>query len=1265
MNCRKLLLLLALLFPCSVLAQTGIAYSDIALTPTAGNNSTSRVMSFATIRVCTEPSSGSTCSPLAHIYSDEALSHEIPNPTATDQYGRYTFYAASGLYHIQVSQQSVQYDLPYQNLGVGALDLSSPPPIGNVTPNTGAFTTLTCTGFPCGEPDVGPVYDIRSYGAVCDWNGSTGTDNTVPLQKAVNDALVNSSASYGVVWIPPGCPAWFSSTVTINATTNSNVFIRGGGAKVHSDLGGSGLYYGGTLGPAFRIEAGGSTANYTYFVNFEDFYLGATAAAPSLIEAWNLEGPARLLRMTLDGDEKAAVGLKCYNCQFQISGGDDTWIHGFTTYGMQFNAGGPIKIDNAQIYDIGQDPTGVVGSGVYAAGVNELNIRHTYTELMANSVEITNGTGIADENYGDYNLEGNYFNNWGSGSTGSPTNTVHQRCLLLHSTAASYPIFTQGRIVGNSCHLGPVFTQGLSLYAFEFDTASNAFRKINNYTFSDNQVSGMTTAAVYADDASTTVTYRNNVVTTIYEVGSSAPVYLPTVAGSGTYQTPLNTDKNGNVSIVGTVNLQATGTATALASAPSPLFLWNTSWWNGSAAQPGTWSCQASEANGTNPTGILQCLYSGSPSKHVVGFPALSDTAAGSAASGYLNMTKDDCAKWRNVGNSGDNALCVNGSDQLTYNGAVVGTGGGGSVPSGTYGQLVSYNSSAVPIAVSGLPMFNCHDIGLKCDGTAEGSAFQTAINNLSSTYGGGKIQLQAGNTLYLDIAVTFPANPIEIDGTGIDWSSLWGSVTPSSSAIIVGCTDMNGCLKFVKPDVMDILSHLALRNTTTASTFIHQTKTTLILDKVSFTGESGSISTADAVNDAIQCGVPATNTCATDETCYCINYGSQYDIYVDKISRAAVLNGTAAQSKWTINASATTSNATKNASVIEAACNDNVNNTCGMGTSGVNLICTAGDTITFNITGGAVGSAQCTTNNHIANGTELTLPGTTRGIGYTAAPTTATATCAGTCTGTAALTSTIRGNLVELVGTTGAAQAAIQNFPMVIYGEFGNPASHTNVGDAHYNAIVWADRTSTNQVLTMGDDAAHSPYEPGGVYNITSNAQNNAFDCAYYQSSYTVCNPFAELFANQERDIPGNSFYSFSYHGKKAGTTGDLASGFDYFILNAGGVLGWNDGSTGAALNAGISKDSAAVLDIGNGTPGDTSGTLKYTKQKLTAVTFAGLDGSPVAGEVEFCSDCQVTTAASCSTATPASCVCKNSGTGAFAKYMNYQGAGANWYCQ
>lgn len=67
----------------------------------------------------------------------------------------------------------------------------------------------------------------------------------------------------------------------------------------------------------------------------------------------------------------------------------------------------------------------------------------------------------------------------------------------------------------------------------------------------------------------------------------------------------------------------------------------------------------------------------------------------------------------------------------------------------------------------------------------------------------------------------------------------------------------------------------------------------------------------------------------------------------------------------------------------------------------------------------------------------------------------------------------------------------------------------------------------------------------------------------------------------------------------------------------------------------------------------------------KNTGVAFASLDASPVAGEQVYCTDCSVTTAASCSTAIPASCVCAASGTGAFAKYMNYQGGGAHWYCQ
>src|SRR5208337_3258533 len=43
--------------------------------------------------------------------------------------------------------------------------LSAPPPIGNVTPNTGAFTTLAASDE---RSSLFPVIDVRAYGAVGD-----------------------------------------------------------------------------------------------------------------------------------------------------------------------------------------------------------------------------------------------------------------------------------------------------------------------------------------------------------------------------------------------------------------------------------------------------------------------------------------------------------------------------------------------------------------------------------------------------------------------------------------------------------------------------------------------------------------------------------------------------------------------------------------------------------------------------------------------------------------------------------------------------------------------------------------------------------------------------------------------------------------------------------------------------------------------------------------------------------------------------------------
>ena len=59
----------------------------------------------------------------------------------------------------------------------------------------------------------------------------------------------------------------------------------------------------------------------------------------------------------------------------------------------------------------------------------------------------------------------------------------------------------------------------------------------------------------------------------------------------------------------------------------------------------------------------------------------------------------------------------------------------------------------------------------------------------------------------------------------------------------------------------------------------------------------------------------------------------------------------------------------------------------------------------------------------------------------------------------------------------------------------------------------------------------------------------------------------------------------------------------------------------------------------------------------QLFSTTFAVLGASPN-GSVLYCSDCTVTTAASCP-ATQASCVCAGSGTGAFARRV-----ASAWYC-
>lgn len=76
---------------------------------------------FPTVRVCTEPASGSTCTPLASIFSDPGLTVPLQNPFTGDAAGNFTFFANTSVpYHIQITGGGIQQkDIPYVNLAGG------------------------------------------------------------------------------------------------------------------------------------------------------------------------------------------------------------------------------------------------------------------------------------------------------------------------------------------------------------------------------------------------------------------------------------------------------------------------------------------------------------------------------------------------------------------------------------------------------------------------------------------------------------------------------------------------------------------------------------------------------------------------------------------------------------------------------------------------------------------------------------------------------------------------------------------------------------------------------------------------------------------------------------------------------------------------------------------------------------------------------------------------------------------------------------------
>lgn len=100
---------LALIFALSLVSACGLAQTvttsgcvthQVIAPPTPAGSG--QPVKSAPVRVCLSSATGTPCSPLyTPIYYDAALSQLQPNPSATDQYGRFTICAATGSYIVQ------------------------------------------------------------------------------------------------------------------------------------------------------------------------------------------------------------------------------------------------------------------------------------------------------------------------------------------------------------------------------------------------------------------------------------------------------------------------------------------------------------------------------------------------------------------------------------------------------------------------------------------------------------------------------------------------------------------------------------------------------------------------------------------------------------------------------------------------------------------------------------------------------------------------------------------------------------------------------------------------------------------------------------------------------------------------------------------------------------------------------------------------------------------------------------------------------------
>lgn len=144
------------------------------------------------------------------------------------------------------------------------------------------------------------------------------------------------------------------------------------------------------------------------------------------------------------------------------------------------------------------------------------------------------------------------------------------------------------------------------------------------------------------------------------------------------------------------------------------------------------------------------------------------------ATAGQIRFATSDSISWRNTANNANLALTVNGSDQLTFNGVVIGASGIGTVSSvSVVGGSSKLSSSGSPITSTGTITMDVVEANLTLDnigGTlsiSKGGSGATTANAALNAF----LPSQGGNS----------GKYLTTDGTNTSWATVSGTGTVTS----------------------------------------------------------------------------------------------------------------------------------------------------------------------------------------------------------------------------------------------------------------------------------------------------------------------------------------------------------------------------------------------------------------------------------------------------------------------------------------------------